>query len=325
MEFQLWMVPAGIAGLIFLLWVLLNLKTSRPDGTLLETHPYRRMMTFIMPTRSESIVYFDASVNAERLLEYVETARARFHCDITHLAVGAATTGLADAHKMNRFINGRRLYQRKGIFVTFSMKRKKLDRDAKLAVVKLRAEEGETFADLCKRINEQIGIERSDAKTYTDKELSLLLMLPRPFLNWAVAFFRWLDYHNMLPGSFIENDGMYTSMFIANLGSLRMAPGYHHLYEWGNCPLFMMVGNIEERPMVVDGKVEVQKILPIRFSFDERIDDGLNARFGIDLMMKILEDPYRYLGCIEEDGSDAYELSAGPGVKVRAAAKESAA
>ena len=49
---------------------------------------------------------------------------------------------------------------------------------------------------------------------------------------------RWLDYHNLLPPSFIENDPLYASAVIANVGSLDLPPGYHHLYEWGNCGWF---------------------------------------------------------------------------------------
>jgi hypothetical protein len=303
------MIAAGAAGALFVLWVALNLKTSRPDGTLLPVHPYRTMLTFLMPTRNESVVYFDAAVPAERLLAYVERARSRFHCDVTHVLVGAAAVALAKVPKMNRFVMGHRLYQRTGCSVTFSMKRKKLDREAKLAAVKLETLPGETFADVCARINDSIGVERSDDKTYVDKELSLLLAIPRPVLRWSVRLFRWLDYHNVLPGDFIANDAMYTSIFIANLGSLGMGAGYHHLYEWGNCPLFLMVGQVEERAVVEDGKVVVRTVLPVRFTYDERIDDGLNARFGIDALVRVLEDPFASLGCVEDDGSDAHVIS----------------
>ena len=36
--------------------LLLEFKTRRPDGTLLENlHPYRRLMQFVMPGRTESL------------------------------------------------------------------------------------------------------------------------------------------------------------------------------------------------------------------------------------------------------------------------------
>jgi pyruvate/2-oxoglutarate dehydrogenase complex dihydrolipoamide acyltransferase (E2) component len=70
----------------------------------------------------------------------------------------------------------------------------------------------------------------------------------------------------------------------------------------------MMVGKIEERAIVVDGQVVPARVIPIRYSYDERIDDGLNARFGIDAVNRALEAPYEHFGCLAEDGSDALAL-----------------
>ena len=38
------------------------------------------------------------------------------------------------------------------------------------------------------------------------------------------------------------------------------------------------------------------------------IDDGLTARHGIDGVNDILNDPFKYLGCVAEDGSDCPPL-----------------
>ena len=298
-------------GVLFLAWVLLNLKTSRCDGVLLgKVHPYRRLMQHIMITRGESVVFFDDYVVADELLEYLAKAKEEFGADISHCLVAACAVGLAEAPTMNQFVMGRRLYQRKQREISFSMKREAMNKKAKIAVVKKAIRDGETFREFTERVNEEINVQRSDTKTYADKEYNLFTMVPRPVLNWAVTLFRWLDYHNILPASFIESDGMYASIFVANLGSLKMRAGYHHLYEWGNCPLFMMVGRIEEKPWVVDGEVVPRKILHIRWTYDERVDDGLSARFGMDAVRRVLENPFEELGCLEEDGSDAVTLDA---------------
>ncbi len=307
MNATLWLqLLVGAAAAAFLLAVLVNLKTSRPDGVLVRhVHPYRQLLWYIMPTRNESIVYYDTFVRADRLTAYLAEANRRFPCDVTHLLVGAAFSGLVQNPKMNQFVVGRRLYARKGHFITFSMKRQRLNREAKLSAVKLQLGDGETFAGLCARINAEITHEQSGARTYADREFDFFTFIPRPLLMRAVNLFRALDHHNLLPGSFIATDAMYTSIFVANLGSLEMSPGYHHLYEWGTCPLFMMVGKIEERAMVEDGQVVIRRVLPIRWSYDERIDDGLTSRFGIDAVNRCLEDPYTHLGCLAEDGRDA--------------------
>ena len=293
-----------VAGVVAFL-LLLNLKTSRPDGVLIKAaHKYRKMMPYLMRGRNESVVYFDSYVKCEELLDYIEEANQHFECDLTHCIVAAGAIGLHENPPMNRFVVGRRLYQRKGTWVTFSMKRKKMDRSSKVSISKLESTPDDTFAAFADRMAGNIKVERSDAKTYVDKELDIFMILPRPLLRGMVALVRQLDYYNLLPGGFIKGDAMYTSMVIANLGSLKMGAGYHHLYEWGTCPLFLMVGQIEVQPVVEDGQVVPRKILHLRWSYDERIDDGLNARFGIDAVVRVLENPRQYLGCLSPDGAD---------------------
>jgi hypothetical protein len=205
-------------------WAVLSMKTSRPDGRLVENlHQYRTIMGYIMPTRNQSVVYFDVYLDAERLEAYVAEAREIFHCDITHCCVAAAFTTQVRHPSMNRFSTGHRLYQRNGTYITFSMKRAQLDKKAKLATVKMKLQKSDTFRTLCDRINKEINIERSGTKTYQDKEFDLLTILPRPLLKGGVKALKLLDYYNILPGSFIEKDPLYTSMFVANLGSIGMS------------------------------------------------------------------------------------------------------
>ncbi len=304
------MIPAlSTVGVLFVLWALAHLKLSRPDGEIIRNlHPYRKLMPYVMIGRNESVVYFDTYVNAEDLLDYLKEANEHFPCNVTHACVAAGFVGLTEQPSMNYFTVGKRLYKRKGKYITFSMKRKKKNKKAKLSAVKSRCEDGWTFKDMCVHIDENIAVERSGKKTYADKEFDLFKMIPRPAMVGAQKLLSTLDYFNMLPAGFIEGDGMYTSIFVANLGSVGMDPGYHHLYEWGNCPLFMMVGRIAERPVVENGEVVVRKQMHVRWSYDERIDDGLSANYGIQSVKRALENPYEYLGCIKGDGSDERAL-----------------
>lgn len=291
---------------LLILWLAAEMKTSRPDGTWLKNTPkFRQMMFHLMPTANVSYVLFDSEIDAEKLLDYLDDARERFDVDLTHAIVAAYAIGFMEVPKMNRFVAGRRLYQRNGVYVTFSMKRKQMDKKAGVALQKMQCFEHETFREFTERVNDRINYQRTGEKTYTDKELDLFTSLPRPALALAMKTAKALNYFNLLPKSFIDNDDMFTSGVCANLGSLKMGAGYHHLYEWGTCPLFMMVGQVEERAVVENGEVVIKKILPLRYTYDERIDDGLNARFGIDAVKRVLGNPRTYLGCLRDDGSDA--------------------
>ena len=293
------LVPIVALSCLFVCWLFVNLPRRRSDGSLVRSaHPYRRMIPYLMPGRNESIVLYEDYADAVQLESYLARLREAgdVEADVTHCLVAAVAQSLAANPELNRFVVGKRLYQRDAATVTFSMKRKRLDRAAKLAAVKVRLSGTESFEQICRVINERVGTERSQAVTFVDKELGLLTRLPRPVLSIGLRLLRWLDYHNLAPAGFIDKDSFYASAFIANLGSLGMNAGYHHLYEYGTCPLFMTVGRIEERPWVVDGQLVVRRVLPIRWSYDERVDDGLTAKLGMDAVRERLENPERYFG-----------------------------
>jgi hypothetical protein len=303
-----------ILGVLVLLYALAEAKTSRADGTLLRVHPIRRVLLAIMPTRAESLVLFDGAADATRLTAFLEGPNAG-GAHITHLTVAAANIALAATPKMNRFTAGGRLYSRNKRCVSFSLKRARLDKEAAISTVKLDMKDHETLAGLVARIDGGVKVERSGTKTRTDREVDFFNALPRPALRAGVRAFRWLDDHNLLPASFIDGDPLFTSIFIANLGSLGMGAGYHHLFEYGSCSLFIMVGKVEERVVVRDGIAVVCPILPVRFTYDERIEDGLNAKAGIERFIAVLEDPERWLAgpmWPRQDDDVSFETNCGP-------------
>jgi len=269
------------------------------------------MVPVIMRRRNESVVYFDMDVRAEKLEAYLARAKEALGANVTHVVVASVNIALFHTPSLNRFIAGRRIYRRHGRWITFSMKRKKKNRKAKLGVVKLEMDDAESFPELVERINGKINHERSGKKTDMDKELALFGLVPTLVLRGAFKGFLALDYFGLLPTWFTKGDGMFTSMFIANLGSIGMKPGYHHLYEWGNAPLFMTVGAVEERVVVEGGSMSPARILPIRFAYDERIDDGLTAQSGMDTVHAVLADPERWLGGLEGPAPKMCEPDAG--------------
>jgi len=279
---------------------------SRSDGNLVgRVHPYRRMMFFLMPGRNESIVHYDDYVRVDALLDYVRRANDVLDTEVDLIHCLVAATGMAFhvQPKMNQFVIGRRLYHRNHSAVTFSMKRERQNCEAELSAVKVRIDDpSESFPSICERINTRIDHERSGETTRSDVELAFLNRLPRPILEPAVQAVRWLDSNNLLPAAYIDADPLHTGIVIANLGSLGMRAAYHHLYEYGTCSLFLMVGAVEDRPVCRDGDVVVEKTLHLRWAYDERIDDGLTSKSGVAEVRERLENPELAFGALPSRG-----------------------
>ena len=251
---------------------------DRFDGTLArDVPPYRQIVPFLMPTRNQSAVYFEQTIDLTRTLPWLDAFNAgrEKRATLFHVFLGALTRTLHERPRLNRFVSGRRIYQRKGIYLTFAAK-KKMNDDAPLSTVKMRFDPEEPFADLVVRLRSEISVARSDEVSTVDKELDFFLRLPRPLLDLAVpgrcgGSTSW----NLAPRALLEPDPMYTSVFMSHLGSIGIEAAYHHLYEHGNCPIFMVIGRNERIPVVDDdGTVATRTVVKVKYSYDERIEDG---------------------------------------------------
>jgi hypothetical protein len=110
--------------------------------------------------------------------------------------------------------------------------------------------------------------------------------------SWFARLVMVLDHLGLLPGFFIRGDPMFASLFLANLGSIQMDAGFHHLYEYGNIPIFLMVG--QAKPELVVGEDQqpvVKDLMTVRYSFDERVEDGLYCARALELLREVVEDP----------------------------------
>ena len=267
---------------------------SRPDATLVTDAPaYRRIMPFLMRTRAESTVYFDLEVDisaTRRFLDDFNSRHQHLRATIFHVVLWAAVRTLNQRPRLNRFTCGGRLWQRNGIWVSYSAK-KRMDEQAPIVVIKRRIEPTHTFEEMVRDNALVLEEGRSDAPSRVDKELGVLLHLPPIALRGLLAAGRAVDAVGLLPRSFIDGDPMYASMFIANLGSLKMDAAYHHLYEYGNIPIFCVIGQTKELPAVIDGELTTRPTVTLRFTYDERVEDGLYARRSLEVLRQLVEDP----------------------------------
>jgi len=231
-----------------------------------------------MRGRNESAVYFEQRLDLARTLPWLELRGAKLFPLILH----ALASVLHERERINRFTIRRRTYQRKGVFLSFAAKKAMTD-DAPLATIKREFPAGESFDQLGAALSGELGEARSDRPSHIDKELKMLLALPGFLLAFLIGVLKWAYSWGLAPRSLVDTDPLYTSAFVANLGSLQLDAAYHHLYEHGNCPLFVTIGRI------VDGK------LTLRYTFDERVEDGLYCARSLELLRQRVEDPASWI------------------------------
>jgi hypothetical protein len=274
----------------------------RPDGDLVRGEaPVRRIMPYLMRGRNESAVFHDTVFRIEGARAWLRAYNRRHaqRATMFHLLAYACAAALQARPRLNRFVAGGRLYQRRGVFLSFVAKKEFTD-EGPDATVKLSATPGEGFpsfsARLARLVEEARGTERP-----VDREVALVMRLPGPLVRLAVSLVRALDRWNLLPFFMMREDPMYASLFLANLGSLGVSDVYHHLYEYGTVSIFGAMSAPRRVGLVVDGRLEIKDTLGVRWTFDERIDDAFSCARSLTLVRDILEEPERHLGPPEGD------------------------
>ena len=272
----------------------------RCDGELVKNiDPIRRMMPFIMRGRNDSIIYhttqWDIAEARAWLRHYNRTRRSGAQATLFHLVAYACIKMLHARPGLNRFVSGGRIYQRKGVWLSFAAKLRFTD-EAPLTTVKLPFPAGIRFDECVETIAQAVNAGRSGQMTRTESEVRFLTRLPAPLLRAVIAAVRGLDRCNLLPAALIEPDPLYSSMFLANLGSIHIDNAYHHLYEHGTCSLFGVVGAVKKNLVPGrDGQPEVRQVLQAQWSFDERVNDGFYCVESLEMLRRVLEDPQRYV------------------------------
>ena len=256
----------------------------------------RRIMPFTSPRRNDSLFYMRQKVEVEAALEFLEKKNQERPDDrpitLFHLFLRATAMIIAVRPGVNRFVKAGTLWQRDGVWLTFSAKIKIEDGSPMITVKRRFDSEKETLDEMVDGIYDKLAFGRSGKKTTSDKEVSLLLRLPSIVIKIALAFAQLGDRWGLLPRGMIEADPLFSSVFMANLGSIGYPAGYHHLWEYGTTSIFGVMGKIEPDE---NGR----RKMDLCWSYDERIEDGLYSFYSLEMIRKAIEDPETMIPPVE--------------------------
>lgn len=269
---------------------------KRPDGVLLTKLPgFRKMFPFLMPTRTEAYIHFEHKIRVAKtlaLLEKLNQGReGQQKYTLFHIVLASAVRLFALRPDCNRFVSGKRIYQRKRIEFSFVTKRELTD-DAGETNVKLVFDPNDTLPQAAGRIWDAVTqVKRSNSSA--DEDIcETLTRMPRFMTRLAMWGWKVLDYWNLLPASAIQGDSLYCGAYFANLGSIGLPAVQHHLFEWGNCPFFVVIGKVQKALLVhEDGSQTIEDVATASFTLDERITDGVAYSRIIQMLIGFIEDP----------------------------------
>lgn len=267
---------------------------GRKDGRRVMTIPPMSVVSpYIMRTRTGSQNYLTDSLKITNAEKYLSQKRDEGYKGISmmHLIVASYIRTVAQMPAINRFIAGQRVYTRNDIVVSIVIKRE-MNVDSPDTAIKLHFSPEATVFDVYKKFSEEIENYRNSPGGDFDKTAVFLTAIPGLLLKFAIGFLRFMDYFGALP-SFLERlSPFHSSMFITSMGSLGIPAIYHHLYDFGNVPLFISFGAKKRVNEISDnGQVIKNPYMDITFVMDERICDGYYFAAAYKYMKKLIKSP----------------------------------
>ena len=252
---------------------------DRTDGRRVRSlPPMAQVSPYIMVTRNTSTNYFTDSFELSHIERYVRQKRREGYTNfgVMHVLLAAYVRALARYPGLNRFLAGQKVYTH-GDDVQFCMTiKKEMSSDSPDTVIKVHLSPKDTAMDVYNKVNAEIEkVKKTPLDSNFDNTAHVLTLIPGVFLKFTVWLLRTLDYFGMLPQFLLEVSPFHGSVFFTSMGSLGIPPIYHHLYDFGNLPVFGSFG-CKRRALEVqeDGTVVQKKYIDFKFCMDERIVDG---------------------------------------------------
>lgn len=289
-----WRVFGIVACAILLFGALAS--GDRNDGRKLRTLPaMQKFEPYIMARRSDACNTFADSFDVTKTDPYcrAKVREGMTNFTILHVLLAAYVRAVSQYPALNRFINGQKTYARNEIEVVMVVK-KNMRLDAEDTCIKVKFEPTDTADDVYRKFNEVVmqnqGHEQE--KSAFDKLNYVLALIPGLLLRWTVKLLFFLDYFGWLPRALTRLSPFHGSMIITSMGSLGIKPIYHHIYDFGNLPVFLAYG-VKYNKLVLDNDGEVKKCkhIDLKVVTDERICDGYYYATAFKMMKKHIENP----------------------------------
>ncbi len=254
------------------------------------------VMTNLLPNRTDCEVCLQDKIDVTELVKYLDRKNAEhpeYKTTIFHCILLAVAKMVYERPFLNRFIQGRRTYERYDISLSFVAKRRFAD-GAEESLMVFTPTADQSLDDLSRKI---VGDTKEMRKSATatggiDATMDVFKKLPRLLLMFVIRVIRWLDFWGLVPKSLTEGDPNYTTVLLSNLGSIKCPAVYHHLNNYGTNSFMVTIGTVhKEEVLMDDGSKQIRDMVDFAATLDERIADGFYFARSLKLVRHIFAHP----------------------------------
>lgn len=261
---------------------------------------WRRLSIASWKAPNDPTVFFSFPIDFSQAQSFLEKINSDSPVKITqtHFIAKSLALTLARYPELNGIIRWRCIYLRKtvDIFLQVAIAEKSEGERPDLSGAKIESCETKSLLEIASELKEKSRMIRERKDPQFKKSFNLLRVVPAFLLTWIIRLMSFL-IHNLgidLPRLGLPADPFGSAM-VTNVGSLGMESGFAPLLPMSRSPLIVCVGEVRDKPWVVDGQVQVRPIIDLGISLDHRFIDGLSGSRMANYFKKIIENPEDYI------------------------------
>jgi hypothetical protein len=254
---------------------------------------FHSIIPYVMPKRTESEVSLTEQFDVTDLISYMAERNEKegTNLKIFHAICTAIARTIYHRPKLNIFISGRTYYKRDEITLSFVVKRTFQD-ESEESLMFLKVDPDMNLDSISKMIIGDVSKVRKDMSNDLDHLMKAVGKMPRPVLEAFFGTLRVLEYHGIMPKFLTDGDPNYSTVLLANLGSIKAGSCYHHLSNYGTCSIMVTIGTLhKEQKYMEDGTCQERDVIDLTLTIDERIADGFYFAKSLRIAKYLLEHP----------------------------------
>lgn len=263
------------------------------EGRRLRLDPFSAIIPYIMVQRNDAQNHIEISFETANAEAMIRELRQEGYDSIgmLHILIAAYVRTVSQRPAVNRFIRGQKIYARNDIVVNLAVK-KKMSLEGVETTIKMHFKPEYTIFDVYDVVNDALKEVYEEADTSVDKVANVINYIPGLIKKGVISLLKTMDYFGLIPSYLIEASPFHGSLFITNMASLNIPAIMHHLYNFGNVPLFIAFGAKRgDLFLDEDGSVRKRRVIDLVLNMDERICDGYYYASAMKMLKKYLTNP----------------------------------
>lgn len=251
---------------------------------------WRKTAAAIYHKPKDSKIYGAVEIDVTELESYVSKKRREgLKITLTHIFTLAVARAIKnEVPELNCYFKRGNIVQRDQVDAMVSV----LVKDIEMSSVRINNVDQLNLTELAEKLSKGIKEIRTGLESDTMQMKNKLARIPWPLRHWIINIIKWLTVHLgiSMPSVGLNSDN-FGSFVITNIGSLGLDTGYPSLFPISNVAMVFVLGGVSKKPVVINDKIEIRRIINLSATLDHRLVDGIHGGKLFKVLKEFARNP----------------------------------